>query len=90
MCRGLVLAYEAHREETVGHIDYLADADRLYRGVANVKCLEIGKTDMRFLERCIENHSEASQLKSFHRVGVSWKFRADFFEGKARMRIQLI
>lgn len=90
LSRGLVLGYEAHREETVGHIDYLADADRLYRGVANVKCLEIGNSVMLLLEQCEGSDNDADQLKSYRRVGMSWRFRGDFFEGRSRMIIRLV
>lgn len=88
--RGLILAYEAHREETLGHVDYLGDADRLYQGVANFQCLEIGQSEMLLLEQCEENDNVTGQLKSYRRIGVSWRFRSDFFEGKARIKIQLV
>lgn len=90
LSRGLILGYEAHREETVGHIDYLADADRLYRGVADVECLEIGNSVMLLLEQCGGNNDDAEQLKSYRRVGVSWRFRCDFFEEKPLKRIRLV
>lgn len=90
MSRGLVLVYEAHREEMVGHVDYLADADRLYRGVADVQCLEIGKSEMLLLEQFETNDNGAEQLKSYRRIGVSWRLRSDFFESKALMRIRLV
>lgn len=90
LSRGLVLGYEAHREETVGHIDYLVDADRMYQGIADVECLEIGSSVMLLLERYEGNDDDAEQLRRYRRVGVSWRFRGDFFEGKARMSIQLV
>lgn len=90
LSRGLVLAYEAHREETVGHVDYLVDADRLYRGVADVECLEIGKTEMLLIERCGGIDDGAQQLKCYRRVGVSWRFRSDFFEGNVKVKIRLV
>lgn len=88
--RGLVVAYEAHREETVGHVDYLADADRLYRGVADFECLELGESEMLLLELCEGDDHEPGQSRSYRRIGVSWNFRRDFFKGKAQMRIRLI
>lgn len=90
LSRGLVLAYEAHREETVGYVDYLTDADRLYRGVVDIECLELGKREMLLLERCEGNDTGAEKLRSFRRVGVSWRFRGDFFEGVVPTKVQLI
>lgn len=90
LSRGLLLVYEAHREETVGHIDYLVEADRLYRGVSDVQCLEIGKSEMLLLEKCECNDNGAELLNNYRRVGVSWKFRSDFFENKSRIRIRLV
>lgn len=89
LSRGLVLAYEGHREETIGHVDYLADADRLYRGVADVQCLEIGKSEMLLLEPYEGIDSGAEPLKRYRRIGVSWRFRGDFFEGEAQLNIQV-
>lgn len=101
--RGLVLVYEAHREETLGYIDYLTDADRVYRGVANLECLELGKSEMLLLERCLDDDIEeeaaaeddddegrSREIRSYRRVGVSWKFRKDFFERAERVRIELV
>lgn len=90
LSRGLVLAYEAHREETLGHIDYLVEADRMYRGVSDVQCLEIGNSEMLLLEQDGGNDTEAEQLKNYRRIGVSWKFRSDFFEGTELIKIRLV
>lgn len=90
LSRGLLLVYEAHREETVGHIDYLVEADRLYRGVADVQCFEIGSFEMLLLEQCEGNDTEAEQLQIYRRIGVSWRFRSDFFEGTTSRRIKLV
>lgn len=92
--RGLVLAYEAHREETLGYIDYLLDADRVYRGVANLECLELGKSEMLLLEPCLDDdmleEDGEDVIKCYRRVGVSWKFRKDFFERAGRASIELV
>lgn len=91
--RGMILVYEAHRNETLGHIDYLTDADRLFQGTADFECLELGKSEMLLLEPCLEGLGDGSvvqQVKCYRRIGVSWKFRTDFFEGARHTKIELI
>lgn len=97
--RGLVLVYEAHREETLGYIDYLTDADRVYQGVANLQCLELGKSEMLLVEPCLdneileedeENESRRQEVRTYRRAGVSWKFRKDFFERAEHAKIELV
>lgn len=87
---GRVLAYEAHREETIGHIDYILDADRLYRGVATIECLELGESEMLLLEQCEVDENNTGSTRKYRRIGVSWDFRGDFFDEKAKADIELV
>ncbi|KAK2615973.1 hypothetical protein N8I77_002694 [Diaporthe amygdali] len=89
LSRGLVLAYEAHREESIGHVDYVVDADRMYQGTVEVECLELGQSEMLLLERCESKYNGTEHLKGYRRIGVSWDFRGDFFDGKAQVEIEL-
>lgn len=97
--RGLVLVYEAHRGETLGYIDYLTEADRVYQGVARLVCLELRKLETILLEPCVDNEileeddedeSRSREVRSYRRVGVSWNFRKDFFERAGQARIELV
>ncbi|KAL1848341.1 hypothetical protein Daus18300_013623 [Diaporthe australafricana] len=90
LSRGLVLAYEAHREETMAHVDYIVDADRVYCGVADVECLELGESEMLLVERCGRDDNKTEHLQSYRRIGVSWNFRGDFFDGRAQIEIELV
>lgn len=98
--RGLLLVYEAYREETLGYIDYLTDADRVCQDVAKLECLELGKSEMLLIELCLdedlvaeedeEDESRRRVSRSYRRVGVSWNFRQDFFERAGQARIELL
>lgn len=90
LSRGLVLAYEAHRQETMANVDYIDDADRVYRGVADVECLELGESEMLLVERCESDDKETELFKGYRRIGVSWSFRGDFFDGEAQTEIELV
>lgn len=90
LSRGLVLAYEAHREETVGHVDYLTVVDRLYQGIADFQCLEIGQSEMLLLEPYEGSDNGAEQFRRDRHIGVSWRLRGNFFEGKAQLKIQIV
>lgn len=89
LSRGLVLAYEAHREESIGQVEYVVDADRVYQGTVEVECLELGQSEMLLLERCESKYNGTEHLKGYRRIGVSWDFRGDFFDGKAPVEIEL-
>lgn len=90
LSRGRLLAYEAHREETIGHIDYVIDADRVYQGVATIECLELGDSEMLLLERCEAFENDTNSTRKYRRIGVSWDFRSDFFDGKVKADLELV
>lgn len=69
---GRVLSYEARKEEVLGQLDYLEDAERVEKGLLEIHCLEIGESVMLLLEHC-----EAEN--KYLRIGVSHGYREDFF-----------
>lgn len=69
---GRVLSYEARKEEVLGQLDYLEDAERVENGLIEVYCLEIGEGAMLFLESGREENE-------YRRIGVSHGYREDFF-----------
>lgn len=91
--RGLVMAYEARRDETLGHIDFLTNADRMYQGNLKLECLELGESEMLLLEPlgCTRDGDDSGhQRRSYRRIGVSWKYRVDFFVGSGHVEVELM
>lgn len=78
---GLVVAYEARRQETVGRLDYIKSSSRVRNGSLRIYALQLTETTMLLLEK-VEN--------SFQRVGMADGYRAGFFEGVAASEIDLV
>ena len=78
---GKVLAYEAHKQEVVGQLDYLTTSNEglgrqhcvLDAAEEDLYCLEIGESAMLLLEK---DHEDST----FRRSGVSRGYRPNFFD----------
>ena len=83
MTNGKVRAYEAHREEEVGQLDYVStqekeDGSCLADGAEkDLYCLEIGKSTMLLLEKVV---GEEAEDFTFRRSGISRGYRLNFFD----------
>jgi hypothetical protein len=79
--RGLVVAYEARRQETVGRLDYSESSSRIRNGSLRIYALQLTETTMLLLEKVGD---------SFQRVGMAARYPAGFFEGVEASEIDLV
>ncbi|KAH7311402.1 heterokaryon incompatibility protein-domain-containing protein [Stachybotrys elegans] len=79
---GLVVAYDARKQEVIGHLDYQIYAERVIDQSSELYALELATTAMLLLE-----YLEGG---SFRRVGVAFDYRPDFFDGIARSELVLV
>jgi hypothetical protein len=90
--RGYVVAYEARRREAFGQIDYKQDVARFEQDEIEIYCLELRISTMLLLKKCeagdITSPSE-SHLQ-FCRIGISYDYREDFFDGVKLVDLTLL
>ncbi|KAH8655314.1 heterokaryon incompatibility protein-domain-containing protein [Xylariales sp. PMI_506] len=83
---GLLLAYEAHHEETLCQLDYMPKAESI--DVVTIECLELDESTMVLLRVC--SSGGETRVPLYERIGVSWRFRGDFFKDTKVETIQLV
>lgn len=78
---GMVVSYEARRQESVGQMDYGESSDRILDRSLRLYALQLTETTMLLLEKT---------GNSFRRVGMADKYRSGFFEGVVLMEVELV
>jgi hypothetical protein len=78
---GRVLVYEDRKREVVGQLDFRRDVDRVQSNQVNLWALELGSSTMLLLK-----HYGGG---IWHRVGVAWDVREDYFASAQRQTLYL-
>ena len=85
-----LLVYEDRKQEVLGRLDYLQDAEVLYESgvLVDVQCIEVGNGTM-ILAESVE-HTVDIEEKWYRRIGVAHGYRDDFFEETEVAQIVLV
>jgi heterokaryon incompatibility protein (HET) len=78
---GYIMAYENRKREAVGQLDYHQDADYFEQGDLEIYCLEISRSAMLLLKKLANSQDFVPNCQGYCRIGVSYDYREDFFEG---------
>ena len=79
---GMIVAYEARRQETAGQLDYITTAERVMRGEVKVYALQLTEDALLLVEPVDDG--------KFRRVGMADHYRAGFFEGIDVSEVELV
>jgi hypothetical protein len=79
---GMVVSYEARRQETAGQLDYISAVKRIQQGKVRLYALQLTEEALLLVEEVGE--------KKFRRLGAAHNYRAGFFEGIEVLEIELV